>query len=215
VAILEDDDQWQPQFLEHAISALDSTDFVSSIQLEIGLDEGIIAINDHPTPSGWVMKRKTWQSVSGFNEKFRWHLDSDWLGRLTERNFSRVHLVEATAPINPQIAPQVRPWLANCLRLGGRSLRLVRHDSPWPLVKRLVHAESGTQKLGRNALFSIESQNEKRALAQRYGGIPWCARHVHGDGTSTLRRRPFLGATESRHGFVYFWNYRRLPERCD
>jgi glycosyltransferase involved in cell wall biosynthesis len=173
VAILEDDDQWQPKFLEHAISALDKTDFVSSTQLEIGLDETIIRISDYPTPSGWVMNRKTWQSVGGFNEKFRWHLDSDWLGRLTERRFSRVHLVEATAPIHPQIAALVRPCLANCFRFAGSTLRLVRHDSPWPLVKRLRRPDSGMQKISTNPLFSIASQNEKKALAQRYGGIPW------------------------------------------
>jgi hypothetical protein len=86
VAILEDDDQWHPQFLECALSFLENADFVSSTQLEIALDRHVIGINDYPTPSGWVMRRETWDSVGAFDAKFRWCLDSDWLERLTEKN---------------------------------------------------------------------------------------------------------------------------------
>jgi tetratricopeptide (TPR) repeat protein len=153
--------------------ALESTPNDHVTHTNLGNVLGTLGRNEVPTPSGWVMKRETWQSVGGFNEKFRWHLDSDWLGRLTEKKFLRVHLVEATAPVYPQIAVQRRPWLANCLRSAGSTLRLLRHDSPWPLVKRHVHAESGTQRISKNTLLSIASQNEKNALEQRYGRIPW------------------------------------------
>ena len=173
MAILEDDDQWASQFLERAIAALEKVDFVSSTQLEVTSDEVVIRINDFPTPSGWVMKRKTWELVGGFDERFRWHLDNDWLGRLSEKRVSRAHLVEATAPIAPQFVQAMRPWLANCLRLGGSSIQLVRHDQPWPLVKRLVHAESGMQKIAKHAAFFAESQVEQHALTQRFGRIPW------------------------------------------
>jgi hypothetical protein len=85
----------------------------------------------------------------------------------------RASVNEATAPIRPQIAAQVRPWLANCFRFAGSTLRLVRHDSLWPLVKRLVHPDSGMQKIPANPIYSIASQDEKKTLAQRYGGTPW------------------------------------------
>jgi glycosyltransferase involved in cell wall biosynthesis len=173
VAILEDDDQWHPLFLEYALSALAEADFVSSTQLEIGLDEIAIRINDFPTPSGWLMKRATWDAVGAFNESFRWHLDNEWLGRLAQQPCKRAHLVEATAPINPESARQVRPWLANCLRLGGPSVRLVRHGLPWPLVKRLVHPGSGMQRISVDPNLTIQSQNELKALVQTFGRIPW------------------------------------------
>ncbi len=173
VAILEDDDRWEPSFLEHAVSALHSTNFVSSTQLEVGPDGNVIRINDFATPSGWVMKRRTWDSVGPFNERFRWHLDSDWLGRLNQTGALRTHLVEATAPVTLETAAQVRPWLANCIRFGGPALRLVHHDSPWPLIRRLVHASSGMHRIATNRTFTLESQNEKSALVQRYGAIPW------------------------------------------
>lgn len=173
VAILEDDDQWESSFLELAIAALAKADFVSSTQLEVTTDDVVVRVNDFPAPSGWVMKRKTWELVGGFDEKFRWHLDNDWLGRLAEKGASRAHLVEATAPIDPLFVQDMRPWLANCVRLGGSSVQLVRHDQPWPLVKRLVHPESGMQKIARHAAFFAQSEAEQDALMQRFGRVPW------------------------------------------
>jgi glycosyltransferase involved in cell wall biosynthesis len=173
VAILEDDDRWEPQFLERAIEALEKVGFTSSTQLEVTPNDAVIRINDFPTPSGWVMRREVWEAVGGFDERFRWHLDNDFLGRLSEKNVLRHHLIEATAPIDIGAMQQVRPWLVNCLKLGGRMVRLARHDSPWPLVRRLIHPESGMQRIARDPTLVSESQSEYRAIIQRYGRIPW------------------------------------------
>lgn len=173
VAILEDDDQWHPQFLRYALPALAGADFASSTQLEIGPDEAVIRICDFPTPSGWLMKRATWEAVGVFNERFRWHPDNEWLARLGQKGHRRVHLVEATAPTDSEIASKVRPWLANCLQLGGPSVRLLRHDLPWPLVKRLVHAGSNMKRMSTNDAFFLESRTEIEELVQTYGRVPW------------------------------------------
>src|SRR5262252_9459977 len=84
-----------------------------------------------------------------------------------------VHLVEATAPTDSEIASKVRPWLANCLQLGGPSVRLLRHDLPWPLVKRLVHAGSNMKRMSTNDAFFLESRTEIEELVQTYGRVPW------------------------------------------
>ena len=130
VAILEDDDQWHPQFLRYALGALAGADFASSTLLEIGPDQTVRCVNDFPTPSGWLVKRATWDAVGEFNERFRWHLDNEWLGRLAQKGHRRVHLVEATAPTDRGIASRVRPGLEKCLRLGGPSVRLLLNR--WP-----------------------------------------------------------------------------------
>ena len=173
VAILEDDDQWEPTFLEESTAALENAAFVSSTQLEVTPDGEVLRINDFPTPSGWLMKRATWELVGPFNEAFLWHLDNEWLGRLAEKRVPRVHLVEATAPIDPNLTVQVRPWLAACLRCGGPSVRLRRHQSSLPLIKRLVHAHSGMIAISRSQSLQAESKAEYAALAKRFGYIPW------------------------------------------
>ncbi len=172
-AILEDDDEWQPRFLELALHALQKADFVSSTQLEVTEKGVVIRAMDFPTPSGWVMKRATWQAVGEFNEAFRWHLDNEWLGRLGDSGLPRVHLVEATAPVSLQAAALARQELVRLVRNGGGSIRLFRHASPWPLVRRLVHAGSGFAQIASEAGKKTESQKEYALLKQRFGRIPW------------------------------------------
>jgi glycosyltransferase involved in cell wall biosynthesis len=173
VAILEDDDQWHPVFLGYALNMLEQSDFVSSTQLEVSPDNNIIRIFDFPTPSGWVMKRKTWEAVGNFNESYRWHLDNEWLARLAENGATRVHLVEASAPIELNYVDAVRPQLAACLRHGGPNVRLARHSVPWPLVKRLVHPKSGLARIVTDPTLSAESKGEFDLLFRKYGRIPW------------------------------------------
>ena len=172
VALLEDDDQWNPDFLAIACRALEGCDFVSSTQLEVIGDSEIVRINDFPTPSGWVMPRATWDAVGGFNTSYRWHLDNEWLGRLVQTRARRVHLVEATAPIDPLVAISVRPLLAAIVELGGPSVTLVRHTSPWPLVIRAVHAGSGLQRIFANPELRAQSQREVAQLKSLFGEMP-------------------------------------------
>ena len=173
IAFLEDDDQWDPTFLAHALAALEQADFVSSTQLQVDPSGAVISINDYPTPSGWVMKRETWQRVGPFNEATRLHLDNEWLGRLSEIHAKRIHLVEATAPIEPWRMRQVRPWLGHAIDLSGGCVTIRRHDSPWPLVRRTVHDESATGLTAKDKARQEESQREIDELQRRFGRIPW------------------------------------------
>jgi glycosyltransferase involved in cell wall biosynthesis len=173
IALLEDDDRWEPNFLAWSLSFLDECDFVSSNQLEIDAEGRCIRVNDFPTPSGWIMATDLWRSVGVFDESFRWHLDNEWLGRLGFSHARRIHLVEATAPITIESCAQVRPWIANVLTLGGPHSTVRRHLSSQPLLRRTVHPGSGMFRIATNPVAAAESQNEYRHLVARYGRVPW------------------------------------------
>ncbi|MBC8127942.1 MAG: glycosyltransferase [Gloeobacteraceae cyanobacterium ES-bin-144] len=174
VAFLEDDDCWAPSYLQIAERELASgSAFVSSTQLEYDEYGVILRINDFPTPSGWIMPMETLRAVGEFNEEYRFHLDNEWLGRLSETGFPRVHLVESTAPIESRFIGQIRPWLANAIQYSENLTTLVRHQSPIPLVSRLVHSQSGMAQISANPLLAEISANEEQALRNRFGRIPW------------------------------------------
>ncbi len=170
VAVLEDDDRWNGEFLTHALKALQDFDFVSSTQLEVDNNREVLRINDFATPSGWVMRRSVWDSVGPFNTQYRWHLDNEWLGRLGQSGARRLHFIEATAPIDHKIAEQARPWLAN-FAAGG--VVLARHNSPWPFVIRLCHPGSGAQQILRDPQLGAQSRKEIEQIVARFGCIPW------------------------------------------
>jgi glycosyltransferase involved in cell wall biosynthesis len=173
VAFLEDDDQWHPERVAVTLAALDQGNFVSSTQLEVDPAGSVIRINDFPTPSGWFMPTATWERVGAFNEEYRLHLDNEWLGRLAESGTSRIHLVEATAPVRSEVMAQVRPWLASVLRLGGPHVRVLRHRFPVPLVTRLVHPGAGTFQIATKPEHARESEAEISRLVERFGRVPW------------------------------------------
>ncbi|MGH1591703.1 glycosyltransferase family 2 protein [Methylobacterium phyllosphaerae] len=173
VGFLEDDDHWLPPYLGFALRALDSFDFVSSTQLEVDEAGEVVRINDFATPSGWLMRRSTFERVGAIDPSAKWHYDNEWLGRLAETGLRRAHLVEATAPGTLLDASQVRPWLANVLRNGGPNVHLVRHGFALPLVCRLVHPGSGTSDVGQGGTSKAESDAEYQRLINRFGRIPW------------------------------------------
>lgn len=173
IAILEDDDRWRPRFLELACWALTHAGFVSSTQLELDENNEVVRINDFPTPSGWLMPLSTMRTVGEFNESYRWHLDNEWLGRLAESKIPRIHLVEATAPVELRHMAGHRPWLANVIKLGGDAIRIARHDVPLPLIQRLVHPQSGISNIQEDSEVRNEAQQEVAALIARFGRIPW------------------------------------------
>jgi hypothetical protein len=172
VAILEDDDEWHPDFLGVAMQALKRVEFVSSTQLQYNAKGEIICIYDFPTPSGWVMGRKAWEAVGAFDESYRLHQDNEWLGRLAEAGLKRAHLVEATAPADEGWI-MLRPWLNNVLTLGGPASRLFRHQSVVPLVRRLVHDASIMYAIRSDPAVAKQSQSEYARLNQRFGRTPW------------------------------------------
>jgi glycosyltransferase involved in cell wall biosynthesis len=172
VAFLEDDDQWMPNYLNSAMQAIAFCDFVSSTQSEFNESDEFIRVNDFPTPSGWFMPSSTLIKVGEFNESYKFHIDNEWLGRLSESNLKRIHMVEATAPIHQNYI-QVRPWLANIINLSGGTCNLDRHNSPYPLVIRNLHSNSGMAQIATNSQYFEISKNEKESLIKRFGKIPW------------------------------------------
>ena len=171
VAFLEDDDQWMPIYLECAIQGLKENGFVSSTQAEYDENGVFLKINDFPSPSGWMMPFSTLSKVGLFNEDFKFHLDNEWLGRLSDSKILRVHLMEATAPIVD--IQFVRPLLINLINDPSKSCQLVRHFSPYPLVKRLVHSKSGMHQIRTVESVREISIKEKSILKSRFGRIPW------------------------------------------
>lgn len=119
------------------------------------------------------MPVSTLKKVGEFNENYRFHLDNEWLGRLTESKFTRIHMVESTAPVQKIYTQQVRPWLMNVLNCSGGLCQLYRHASPIPLVKRLVHSNSGMAQIATNSEYSEISKTECEGLVNRFGLIPW------------------------------------------
>lgn len=184
VAILEDDDEWHPRFLEIALERLNAYAFISSNQIEIDANGRTIRIVDYPTPSGWVMKRPVWSAIGNFDESYRWHLDAEWLGRLNERRISRLHLIERSAPQPEEIGnitladrlfrrARGKRLRSGLLRLSAiPNLKLERHDLETPLVTRLAHRESGHTMLKRD-VHRTESDKEKKRMEMRFGYAPW------------------------------------------
>jgi hypothetical protein len=172
-AFLEDDDHWDPRYLEFATLALLKSDFVSSTQSERDENNDFKRVNDFPTPSGWVMRSTLLKNVGYFNESYRFHLDNEWLGRLRNIGASRVHLVESTAPTELELAQSSRHWLANVLKLSNGCVELVRHESPYPLINRLVHSKSGMHQISTNLELHRISMDECKMLVDTFGNIPW------------------------------------------
>lgn len=178
ISFLEDDDRWHLLFIAEALHAIEQgADFVSSTQIEVGQDGHMIRINDFPTPSGWVMRRKVWDQIGGFDESLPVHQDNDWLGRLGQSDFKRVHLAESTAPESFALAQSVRPWLAACEQLGGPNVTLKRHSSPIPLVERLIHESSWLGQVSKEGEHhpgaKADSDRCFRVVRERYGFVPW------------------------------------------
>lgn len=173
IAFLEDDDLWSPDYLALALETLQSCDFVSSTQLDMSVDGEVQRISDFPTPSGWVMKRSTYQTVGGFDETHRWHLDSEWLGRLGDSGLPRVHLLEATAPLKQEWIEPSRQQLADLMEACGGNLQLRRHASPWPMVVRTLHPNSGMAQISADPVKAAESRAEYERLMARFGRLPW------------------------------------------
>lgn len=173
VAFLEDDDLWEPRYLERAIGQFGQAGFVSSTHLERTVAGVVVKITDYPTPSSWVMPRATFDRVGLWDESYRWHLDSEWMGRLNELRIPRIHFVEATAPVEPDSVQMVRPMLWNILVCAAEFTSFLRHESPWPLVLRTVHPGSGMAQIFASESKQAQSRAEYDRLIERFGNIPW------------------------------------------
>ena len=162
-----------PEYLNYAMQGIAISDFVSSTQAEFDESGKFIGVNDFPTPSGWFMPASTLKKVGEFNENYRFHLDNEWLGRLSEARLKRIHMLESTAPslkTNPTIE---RSCIMNVVHFSAGLCSIARHGSPNPLVKRLVHSNSGMTQIAINSEYSDISNREFENLIKRFGMVPW------------------------------------------
>jgi hypothetical protein len=175
VAFLEDDDLWDPHFVQAAFAALELKGFafLSSSQLEMAETDQPLRVQDFPIMSGWLMPRKTWDSVGVFDESYRWHLDNEWLGRLAVRAVPRCHLVEATVPKDRAAIAADRPALEALRKHSLGQVELVQHSLSWPLVFRFVHSGSGLAQIRTDVATKSESNQEYQRLIRDYGRLPW------------------------------------------
>jgi len=172
LAFLEDDDEWHPEKTRYALGVLERCDFVSSTQLEVDESGQALKVNDFPTPSGWFMPIESWRLIGDFDTSYRWHLDNEWLGRLGDSRLRRLHLVEGNS-LKDSNALSNRPHLLQCLRAGGPNVQLCGHPLDVPLVRRMVHAQSGMGQIERNQTVREQARAEGHRLIDRYQRFPW------------------------------------------
>lgn len=185
VAILQDDDEeWHLDFLDLALQALQSFDFVSSTATEIGPDGSVTGIDDFSTPSSWVFRREVMERVGPLPEHIRYLTDRYWLGLLGEYLAnqsrldllgkyrgpgSRVHFIESTAPINPARIEARRPFLWAMIQNSRPQVTLYRHNCPYPLVGIRMYEGS----LSMSIAHDVEKFNADKAdVVKRFGRLP-------------------------------------------
>lgn len=157
LAILEDDDYWEPHRVRYGLAALEAYELTTSSQREIDEGGSFVRYNDFPTPSGWMMPRTKWHPM---DPAFRWHLDNAWLGGFEGK---RIHLVDEGADIND---PN-RAWLRNIPQPIGKV------NSHLPLVVRTVNRGGGMATLARDPEAAKQSQAEYMVLVSKFGRVPW------------------------------------------
>jgi hypothetical protein len=160
LAFLEDDDYWEAKRLEYGLNWLGRADLVTCNQREVNEDGGFVALNDYPTPSGWLMPRVTWEAVGPFAEDFTF-VDSEWLGRVNTTRLRRVHLVEAGNPDRPG------------LRSVAKSSELASTGERDPLVLRTANPRGVVGTAHSEEVARLRHEGDVKRLVERFGEIPW------------------------------------------
>jgi len=174
LAFLEDDDIWEPWKLEAQVPFLPFRGLVTCNAREVDTDGGYHRINDFPTPSGWATTRDIWEDIGGMDEGFKWHVDTEWLGRANAAGVSRVHVVERGGGGGKS----GRPWLEHV----RKNSLLAESPHDLPLVVRTVNPDGGMQRIARAAalpprdpgrLDADQSEAEHVEMMRRFGVVPW------------------------------------------
>ena len=105
-----------------------------------------------------------WRRVGGFDERMRWRVDTEWLGRLNEAKVARMHLVESALAGGE--GREVN-------RFVGRSSDVRRCSSPFPLVDRTVNLQGGMIKIAGDLKAAAEAELEASEMRRRFGYDPW------------------------------------------
>jgi glycosyltransferase involved in cell wall biosynthesis len=173
VALLEDDDQWRSRHLELALGALSALDFVSASQRCVDPAGIQIGVFGPATPSGWVMPRRVLDKVGLFDEAFRFHLDSEWLGRLNRAIAERGHFVEGSdLPLAQFLGnrPELRTLLES---VRPAKIALLRGPGHYTQVVRTENPQGGVSSIKANEELARISLREYAAIERKYGHIPW------------------------------------------
>jgi hypothetical protein len=161
MAILEDDDLWEPRRLEYGLACLERCDLVTSNQLEVTEDGAAIKVMDYATPSGWLMPKAIWKQIGDFNESIQFHVDMEYLGRVNDHKLRRIHLVEAGA--------ERRHGLNRIAKFS----EVLPTDERDPLVIRTVNSGGGMARILSEEEARRQSIKEFRFLWERHGYSPW------------------------------------------
>lgn len=161
LAFLEDDDYWEPRRLRYGLAVLEQGhDMVTSNQRVIDQDGNHIGIDDFPTPSGWLLRRALLRAPA-FDQSYRYHLDTEFLGWANSVGLKRAHIVEQNAPW--------RDWLVNVRRHSA----VVQAEEVLPLVVRTDNPRGGMARIRTDPGAMAVSQDEHRRMHESYGGVPW------------------------------------------
>lgn len=164
LAFLEDDDTWEPGKLAYQLPLLEHFDFISCNQREVAEDRMTwLRVNDFPTPSGWVMKRALWDELGGMDDSFRFHVDTQFLGKLNAAGKKRIHLVEE------QPDWQKRPWLGYVSKHSIIATTQEREQ----LVQRTVNSKGGMARIQADPAARAVSEEEHRRMVEMFGAVPW------------------------------------------
>lgn len=171
LAFLEDDDVWHAKRLDEGLIALGGFDFVSSNQLEYIVDVNALRlyqnINDYATPSGWMLKRDLFNKIGPFDVSYKYHLDTEWLGRLNRFGATRCHMVEkGCLASSSDMIVRHRTKLAVIMYQSAIGSCLWNSYEDNPLVYRALHPESGMGQIANNMEAAIQSQNEHRRIKE-------------------------------------------------
>jgi len=161
--VLEDDDLWHPDKTVTQLPYLNNSPFVSCSQRLLSEDRArVVGHNAYPVPSGWMMTSNVWRRVGGFDERMKWLVDTDWIGRLNLASISRMHLLERADRPTP------------VSRFVGTSSEVCRCSSPLPLVDRTQNSLGGMATIsGDDARARREADLEASWIHQRFGCDPW------------------------------------------
>jgi len=179
LAFCEDDDLWDARKLDYQLPALAHADLVTCSQRERTHLGAFVRVNDFPTPSGWVMGREFWDRARmhprliamlpaeplgvGFDESFRFHVDTEWLGRARVLDVRRFHLI-------PDDGRPPTDWLRNVARFS----RIGKTDGVEDaLVHRTVNPDGGMATIAKDPEARAQSRREHEIMVSRFSTVPW------------------------------------------
>lgn len=167
VAFLEDDDYWEADKIATQLPLLERYDMVTSNQREVDEFGNWVRTNDFATPSGWVLTREAMNRLGRFDESFRYHVDTEMLGRANGLKLKRGHVVEQGA--NETTVNQRLQWLS---AVSSHS-DIIESASRDPLVVRTVNPQGGMARIATDRQEQLVSGAEHLRMVDMYGSVPW------------------------------------------